>query len=159
MNVYTETQWFDEFYPKEWGNWREFYDIQKYRENQDVTGCSWMNYKLTGYCLSENECGLMTIRPYTYGKPYASDHFFVETTNDEIQPFYQVKTNKHYAGIQICKEMSNLDLYSIYIYGCDDSSYTKHFIGKTDLDLEIEFIKKSGISHIFEQDSGYFFTN
>lgn len=159
MNVYTEEQWFDTFYPKEWGNWRECYNIKKYRENVEVTGCSWMNYKLTGFCLSENENGLMGVRNYSYSKPQYLDHFFVETTCDEIQPFYQSKTNKYYSGIVISKLTSNLDIYQVYIYGCDDASYTKHFMSKCELENEVNRIKEFGIEHIFEKDSEYFFTN
>lgn len=159
MEVYTEDQWFDSFYPKEWGNWKEFYNIAKYRETQDVTGCTWMNYKLTGYCLSENKDGLMEIRKYNYSRPSVLDHFFVETTCDEIQPFTQPKVKKEYAGICVRKLTSNLEIYEVYIYGCDDASYTKHFNSKETLNHEIDVIKKYGISHIFYKDSEYFFTN
>lgn len=157
--VYSEEQWFDTFYPKEWGNWKEFYNIKKYRDGVSMSGCSWMNYKITGFCSGENAEGLMKVNQYIYSKPYYSDHFFVITTCDEIQPFYQPKVDEHYAGIGISKLYSNLDIYSIYIYGCDDASYTKHFNEKCELDSEIEKIKTLGISHIFTEKSGYFFTN
>ena len=159
IKVYSEEQWFDTFYPTEWGNWREFYNISKYRESQKITGCSWMNYKLTGYCLSENSEGLMKVNTYNYGKPYYYDHFFVETSCDEIQPFYQPRVNKYYAGVGISKLTSNLNIHSIYIYGCDDASYTKHFDNELELQTEISKIKMFGISHIFTEKSGYFFTN
>ena len=118
-----------------------------------------MNYKLTGYCLSEDENGLMKVCVYKYDKPRYLDHFFVETTCDEIQPFYQKQINKYFAGIAITKLMSNLDIYQVYIYGCDDASYTKHFISKCELENEVNKIKKFGIEHIFAKDSEYFFTN
>lgn len=159
MKVYTEDQWFDNFYPNGWGNWRDFYNIVKYRENPNATGCSWMNYKLTGYCLSENADGLMEVRKYNYSKPYSLDHFFVETTCVEIQPFSQAKTGKEYAGIRITRLTSNLDIYEVYVYGCDDASYTKHFSSEDELKHEIAVIKEYGIEHIFYKDSDYFFTN
>ena len=159
MKVYTEEQGFDSFYPVEWGNWKEFYNIAKYRETRGVTGCSWMNYKLTGYCLSENKDGLMEIRNYNYCKPHVLDHFFVETLCDEVQPFHQPKVGKDYAGITITKLTSNLEIYQVYVYGCDDASYTKHFSCKEDLDHEVKVIKEYGIEHIFYKDSEYFFTN
>lgn len=159
MKVYSEEQWFDAFYPKSWGNWKEFYNIKKYREYPKVTGCCWMNYKLTGFCVGENEEGLMGVHKYTYSKPSTLDHFFVETTCDEIQPFHQPKVDEYYTGIKISKMYSNLDIYEIYIYGCDDASYTKHFNNDQDLNDEIEKLKKFSISHIFNKDSGYFFTN
>ena len=93
------------------GNWREFYNIAAYREKSNVSGCSWMNYKLTGYCLTENKCGLMKVNKYTYDKPCTIDHFFVETDCCEIQPFFQQKVNRHYAGVVVNKLTSNLDIY------------------------------------------------
>ena len=159
IKVYSEDQWFDAFYPKEWGDWREFYNIKKYREGEKTTGCSWMNYKTTGFCLGENDQGLMKVVKFSYGKPYYSDHFFIQTNCVEIQPFYQPKVNEYYAGVGVSKLESNLDIYSIYIYGCDDSSYTKHFSSKEDLELAINEIKVYGISHIFDEKSKYFFTN
>ncbi len=159
MKVYTEDMWFDNFYPKEWGDWKEYYNIAKYRETMEVTGCSWMNYKLTGYCLSENKDGLMEVRKYNYSRPYTLDHFFVETCCDEIQPFFQPKSKSQWAGIFISKLTSNLDIYQIYVYGCDDASYTKHFSSEEDLNHEIKVIKDFGINHIFYQNSDYFFTN
>ena len=159
MEVYTEEQWFDKFYPKEWGNWRECFNIKKFSEHIEATGCSWMNYKLTGYCLSENENGLMKVCVYKHSKPQYLDHFFVETACDEIQPFYQKQINKHYAGIAVTKLTSNLEIYQVYIYGCDDASYTKHFISNCELENEVNRIKEFGIKHIFAKDSEYFFTN
>lgn len=159
MLVYSEEQWFDEFYPKEWGNWRECFNIKKFREHIEATGCCWMNYKTTGYCLSENGEGLMEIRPYKYSKPYTLEHFFVETACCEIQPFKQPKLNKMFAGVAVSKIQSNLTIYSVYIYGCDDASYTKHFSSEDGLNEELKYIKKYGIYHIFYKDSDYFFTN
>jgi hypothetical protein len=52
---------------------------------------------------------------------------------------------------------SNLDLYRVYISGHDDSSYTRHFLGRPSVLDEISYLKQYGVLDIQERD--YFFTN
>ena len=65
MIVLTEEEWFDKYYPKEWGNWREYYNIKAYRENGVLkTGCTWLNYRITGLVRSQNNNDLLEILKY-----------------------------------------------------------------------------------------------
>ena len=166
MKLFTEEEWFDTFYPKEFGNWREGFNIAKYRENPEATGCSRMNYCISGYLSCENSDGFMALNKYP---PDASqEHFFVECgykSDDKniawfIQPYFQKKDDTYYASVKISKMESNLDIYIIYISGCDDCSYTKHFVGKESLNKEVLQIKERGILDSIELvENGYFFTN
>jgi hypothetical protein len=163
MKIYSEEEWFEKFYPKSWGDWRTEFNIEMYRKHQNVTSCSWMNYKLTGWLTSEVN-GKMKVNKYS-SKPYCLDNFFVEcgqeSNEDEvcwfIQPYLQQKDKTYYAQISTHKMESNLDIYVIYISGCDDASYTKHVIGMYNLIQEVLYIKNNGIRDI--QNREYFFTN
>lgn len=164
--IFTEEEWFDEFYPKSWGNWREYYNANAYRENRGESGCTWMDYNMTGYLL--NSANLiregMKVNKWPEGKCPFLNCFFIECGSEEngdisyfIQPYFQYKDKTYYAKVVISKIESNLNLYKIHISGNDDSSYTKHFIGTLDLADEILRIEQEGIQEI--TDRGYFFSN
>jgi len=167
LKTYSEEEWFDTFYPKEWGNWRENYNAAMYSKHQGATGCCWMDYNETGFLLSDpDNTGFMKVvkRDYDTG---TVDYFFVECgTSDKeedvawfLQPYYQSKTKTYFAKVYAQKTESNLDLYRIHVSGNDDSSYEKHFIGLKDLKQGIDDIKTYGVEVIQESDQKYFFTN
>lgn len=164
MNIYKEDEWFDKFYPKEFGDWREGFNMKARIENPTATGCTWMDYKVAGYLTAVNENGMMILRPWSEDVGII-EHLFIscgESSNEEevdwfIQPYFQFKDQHYYASIKLTKEESNLDLYKVYISGNDDSSYTKHFIGLSYAGKELQYLRENGISDIRERD--YFFTN
>lgn len=160
FKIYSIEEWFNEFYPKSWGNWREFYNIKKYREQKNLTGCTWMDY--SGYAVVSGETdekGHMKVLYCLneFNKKYTIDNFFISCAPYFVQPYYQPKDKEYYVKVKAYKMESNLDLYCVYISGCDDSSYTKHFIGLSNLMNELKYIKENGILDI--QDREYFFTN
>jgi len=161
LEIYSEKEWFDTFYPKEWGNWQEAYNIGEYIKTPRLSGCVWMDYKLNGIVLSGKK--IMKILPWGDNCPYY-DHFFIEChpENDAfIQPHFQPKNQKSYASILLNKEESNLDLWKIKVAGNDDSSYSKHFIGLEAAMTELDKIKQKGITYIRNdyKASRFFFTN
>lgn len=163
MWIYTEEEWLDKFYPKEWGDWREEFNIGMLRKHRDLTGCNWMDYRLSGWLSGEDGDGKMKVNHRQY--PSTLDHFFIECgdADDEqnvchfLIPTLQKSVGKYFASVEVLKVESNLDLYQIYISGCDDSSFTKDFIGEDDLKEEVELIKRIGVSDIQSRD--YYFTN
>jgi len=169
LQVYTESEWFDTFYPKAWGDWRTHYNIRKFVENQGETACVWMDYGLTGRLEKVDErTGLMKVVPHhSKSKRNLLHAFFVECGDraDEnnvawfIQPYLQHKVNKYFAKVWVSRIKDNGTRYSIYIAGDDDSSYTKIFSDLDEVQKEIDRIKVNGIDHIQEIESGYEFTN
>lgn len=155
---FTEDEWFEEFYPHELGDWRKEFVV-----NND-SGCCWMDYCFNGFPLSSKN-DILPISKCPEVNPNFIDHFFIECGNllDEnnvcwfVQPYYQKKNETYYANVVVSKLESNLDLYEIYISGHDDSSYTKHFLSKSSILDEIDYLKNYGIDNI--QDREYFFTN
>lgn len=157
MDVFTEVQWFDTFYPVEWGDWRVDYNIGQYRDNTDKTGCTWMDYKLTGNLLGEDEDGLIKVLESPY-EGYLH-HYFIEVgaEGDYLIPYHQPSVGKKYVSVLVEKQESNLDLFSIRIAGVDDCSYTKDFIGYDDTVIELNRLLTDGVSGIRQRD--YYFTN
>lgn len=161
--VYTEEQYFDEFYPESWGDWRKECNIGMYREHPDATGVTWMDYHLTGYLCSSKEDGLMKVFPIN--RDGSVERFFIkcgdvkeESKVDRfIQPAFQSKTGEYFAGVSLEKCESNLDLYNMYISGADDSSFSKDYIGLESAMKDIDYIKENGITDITSMD--FYFTN
>lgn len=162
--IYTESEYFEEFYPKSWGDFREEYNLDMYRKQPRVSGCTWMDYYELGYCLAPDENNIMKVREIH--RPEIIERFFIKcgSLEDEskiaffIQPAFQSKTGEYYASVTLTKMESNLDLYKVFITGNDDSSYTKHFTSLRVAQECIEMIKYFGINHI--EDKEYeFFTN
>lgn len=160
-NVYSEEQWFDTFYPEELGNWKEEFNMREVRSGNYETGCSWMDYEKFGYVTNEDpNTGLMKVKNYTESDTL--EHFFIQCNKSTcafIQPIYQPLTKQYFASVSVRKIESNLDLYKMYIRGCDDSSYTKHFIGEKHVAYEIRRILREGIDYIQYAENGFFFTN
>ena len=163
--IYTPQELFENFYPKEWGDWRKEYNIKAYRENPDETVCAWMCYDGGTFLCGEDADGKMKVLTREW-----KDHretFFIScgplTGEDDcitawfLQPYGNNADNNAYAKVRVSKVESNLDLYEVYISGCDDSSYTKHFIGAAECDKEVAYIKEHGVIDIRDRD--YFFTN
>ena len=135
MLILTEEEWFDKYYPKEWGNWREYYNIKAYTEacktsyKQKITGCTWLNYKTTGYLSSSNDNSLMKVNSY-YDSSYISSVLF-QIDEDISNSFCGAEQpdNTYWVQGTMYKRESNLDLYTIKLFGIDDTSYSKDFIG------------------------------
>lgn len=163
--IYSESEYFDKFYPKSWGDWRKEYNIKMYCAHPRETGCTWMDYHETGYVLSENSEGIMVVREIP--RPGLIERFFIKcgSLEDEskiaffIQPAFQPKTQEYYASVTLTKMESNLDLYEVFITGIDDSSYTKHYNSLDSAMEDMADLKEYGINIIQEKESGFFFTN
>ena len=162
--IYTESEYFDEFYPKSWGDWRKEYNLKMYCKHPQESGCTWMDYYQEGYCLVEVS-GIMKVNPIK--RTGLIERFFIKcgSLEDEskiaffIQPAFQPKTGEYYASVTLTKMESNLDLYKVFITGNDDSSYTKHYISLRAALEDIRMIKDCGINHIEDEEYGFFFTN
>lgn len=161
MLVLTEEQWFDKYYPKEWGNWREAYNIKAYQDNgRFKTGCTWLNYRTTGYLYSQDENGLMKV--YSSNRNYIDSCLFEVSSSNYVADAFCAATQpdktKWVQGIMRKKE-SNLDLYSIKLFGIDDTSYTKDFIGLDSLIRDWNKIPYvlSNWDNLKKED--YYFTN
>lgn len=162
--ILSEEEWFERYYPKDWGDWRKSYNIALHRKQPDASGCCWMDYVTTGYLCNEidGEMKVMSMK-----QKDIINRFFIECGSlmDEanvayiIQPYLQRKDGLYFASVVARKLESNLDLYEIYVSGCDDASYTKQFIGLADLESAVTDLKQYGLSVIQEPDQQYFFTN
>lgn len=166
--IYSESEYFDKFYPKHWGDWRKEYNLKMYIAHPRETGCAWMDYYETGYVTAQNSEGVMEVREIS--RPELIERFFIKcgksgSLEDEskiaffIQPAFQPKTGEYYASVTLTKMESNLDLYEVFITGIDDSSYTKHYISLSVALNDIQLIKEYGISHIQNKEHDFFFTN
>jgi hypothetical protein len=149
MKIYTEKEWFDTFYPKEWGDWTKEYNINEYR-NRDKnikSACTWMDYHLFGIPLREKDGKMKIIKRHDKN---LIDHFFIECGNEkdvwlDVQPYLQID-GTYYASVLIDRLESNLELYRVYISGIDDSSFTSHCLGSIKLKDVVDRIKKYGPS-------------
>lgn len=106
----------------------------------------------------------MEVRKSSWGGASEVDTFFVSCGDGEddetawfLQPYLQPKDKTYYAKVSVTRMESNLSLYRVYISGCDDSSYTRHFLGWSSVQAEISYLKQHGVLDI--QDRDYFFTN
>jgi len=157
LKKYYEEEWFNEFYPNEWGDWKQNYNIAAYQKDCDETGCSWEHYSSVGF-LSAAVNGLMKVESWHGNNKRIVEHIFLECIDCEfIQPIYQKKDDAYYCEIELTKEDSNLDLYLLRVCGCDDCSYSKHIIGLDGCIKELERLDKDGINNITDFD--YFFSN
>ncbi len=129
MLILTEEDWFDRYYPKEWGNWREYYNIEAYRKNKHLSGCTWLNYIMTGYVLSEDDKGLMKINKRGSDSYIRSSLFQVSIDVYMSIGGFEQPDNTYWVHGEIYKHESNLKLYTIRLFGCDDTSYSKDFVG------------------------------
>lgn len=133
MIILTEEEWFDKYYPKQWGNWREYYNNKAYTEscksNNKITGCTWLNYNSTGFLYGVNDKGLMKVGVRDKN-PYIKSSLF-QVTKDICDMFCGPKQpdNTYWVQGTIYKRESNLELYMLCLSGIDDTSYTKDFIG------------------------------
>jgi hypothetical protein len=155
----SEEEWFDKYYPKEWGDWRNYYNIEEYCKNTEATGCTWLNYRTTGWVSGKRD-GLMEINSRREYNSYLNSTLF--SVNEEVgNTFCGAKQPDGTIWVQatIYKQESNLDLYTIRLFGIDDASYSKDFIG---LDSLLE--GWSLISYVLEDPANlnkehYYFTN
>lgn len=163
--IYSESEYFDEFYPKSWGDWRKEYNLKMYCKHPRESGCTWMDYYETGYTLTEDFRGIMEVREIH--RPEIIERFFIKcgSLEDEstiaffIQPAFQPKTREYYCSVTLTKMESNLDLYKVFITGNDDSSYTKHFTSLDSAMSDMADLKEYGIDIIRDKESEFFFTN
>jgi len=158
MLVLTEEEWFDEYYPKEWGDWRQEYNAKAYRENGVIrSGCTWLNYKVTGWLAGSND--LLVVNKHSDCRYIKSSLF--EVSDDICTMFCGPRQPDGSCWVQgtIYKCESNLELYTITLFGIDDMSYSKDFIG---LDSVLEGWDKlpqllTDMSLLFKDS--YYFTN
>ena len=160
MKVFEEEEWFEEFYPKEWGDWRKAYNIREFANQfasgKQISGCTWMDYSKTGGLMGEID-GTMEVIPHM-ADPECFESFFIESTKEFCQPYYQPKDNTHYLKVTAERMESNLDLYVIHVAGHDDCSYTRHCLSLSSMRKAIKDLKKHGTSTV-EYSSNYFFSN
>lgn len=133
----TEKEWFDKYYPKEWGDWRKCYNLKEYRKNEEKSGCSWLNYQITGWVGGENSEELMKIHSYKEHNScfnfclnfcLKSSLFSVNETISNLFCAAQQPDGTKWVQAILKKIESNLDLYTIKLFGIDDTSYSKDFI-------------------------------
>jgi len=154
FEVLTEEEYFDRYYPKSAGNWKEFYNIDAYRKND--FGIAWMCYKKYGYLCSEVD-GKMKVQKWDDSYSSYIHSFFMECRMSILCP-YITQDNKWWAQVTLRKEESNLDLYTIYIGGCDDASWSLHVIGLPQANEVIEKLKRN-ITPETLKEFEFFFTN
>ena len=146
-------------YMKTYGEW----DYEARVVNDSVC---WMNYKITGIPLSPDKDGIMRVIPWDSrndrginGSPYI-ESFLVRADRDDerfICPFKQEKDNTKWAHVITSKMESNLDIWIIKVFGCDDASYTCHFLAEQEMLRAVDILKDVGITAI--EELGFFFTN
>ena len=153
FEVLTEEEYFDRYYPKEFGDWKEFYNIGEYRKKTNI-GIAWMCYKKYGF-LCKEEDGKMKVTKWSVS-PYI-DSLFMECRMSGLCP-YKTQDNKWWAQVTLRKMESNLDLYEIHIEGCDDSSWSLHILGNDAANGVMEKLKKN-ITMETINEMGFFFTN
>lgn len=159
--VLQEEEYFNRYYPKEFGNWRELYNIQAYKdacaEGKDPGVC-WMCYKKTGIVLSGSDIpGCMKI--ISWSVPVYIESFFISGAGAYLCP-YKTLDKKTWGQVTLRKMESNLPIFVIHIGGCDDSSYSIHCMGEDEARKVLGLITENGIEDIcFLTSLGFFFTN
>lgn len=161
--ILTELEWFEEYYPKHWGDFTKEYNLNEYLKS-DETACSWMCYENLGYLSSEDGKGIMKVnkRDDSYLRDNHKDVLFIECSKEDrfIQPYQQPKDGRYFFKVVLSKEESNLDLWRLYVVGCDDSSYTSHYIGYQVAKESLDDIVKYGIGVVeCGIGSDWFFSN
>jgi hypothetical protein len=116
---------------------------------------TWMNYKSTGIVCSDGKIiSFGEVSSYLESFLVRADHG--DDVDWFIQPFKQ-DDGSYWAQVVLSNIPSNLPLCKIHIFGCDDASYSKHYLSLDDAYKDIEFFKDNGISKIDSMD--FFFTN
>ena len=159
VNVLSEVEWFDTYYPKEWGNWREYFNFEQSHLVENKTGCTIDHYNVYGRATLPDTLGRMFIKTDIISN--CIDAIFVEVTDKDIiekfSPIYQPKDQKYFFSITCNKQKSNLDLYSIDVFNSCNLCYAKDFIGLIDMYNELSNIKNKGISYIINDTSSEFY--
>lgn len=162
MKWLTEEQWFDTYYPPEWGDWRKFFNAPKYQNSYNKTGCSFRDYSLTGKILR-----LAWNEIWGVDQPdgYTLDHLFirVDPANHPVMalPIYQSKTDDYWLRITCQKlpEYKGISLekgkFVVTISDDDDFYADKFFQTENEARTEIERLKETGITHDSIWNSGY----
>lgn len=194
MKTLTIQEWFDTYYPKEWGDWRKYYNIGMYRNTHNKTGCAWMDYgdgleliglnnrtdilktkkvkPVKGKEVRFVQCGTKAdestvnwyIQPYeqpdgTYwGKVILRQPDYKQFSDEERYDINNCSLNLDLSKYPTKSNAKDIDLWEIYIAGCDDASYTKQIIGKEEALSQFKLIIENGIPYDFK-DCGYEFTN
>jgi hypothetical protein len=120
---------------------------------------SWLNYRMCGTVFDHtvqeradsgylNSFLVQAIHTPTYEDDDGIDWY--------ICPFEQTD-NTYWAQCILTKMESNLELYVVCVFGCDDASYSKHYLSVEEANADLEEIKRSGISSIYKMK--FFFTN
>ena len=167
--ILTEEQWFDTYYPKSWGDWRKEYNLEMFQTTKDETACTYLDYGSTGFTIRfGGDCPILMVRSWVHGYP-APTNYFMEVDGENssfIQPYKQPKDGKFFVKFALRKVESNLNLYETHFVGCDDVSYSKHYVGdKKSNFLAQELFEKDvnelmkDFTFILNPDSGFFFTN
>lgn len=160
----SESDWFDKYYPKAWGNWREEYNYGEYRDQQypKIVPCTWMNYRSSGYLEKGSK---KILRVYRHPVQMYIDSFLVCDEFNKcafIQPFHaadgsfwshiflqdmaalRANNPKIGWGESVC--------YRMYCFGSDDAAKEKLYcVDEFESALEdINMIKAFGMEYVDE---------
>jgi hypothetical protein len=146
-------EWFDEYYPKEWGDWRKEYNAGKFRETRG-TACTYRDYYGTGARLGATTIdGIIHVIDHDGYK--AKHHIFVDATEaDYISPCVQPKDGREFASV-IVNEYEAIS--TIQVTGCDDVTFTKEYENYYELMTDFEAIRRLGVGRngFYLPDNGF----
>jgi hypothetical protein len=137
----TVEEWFDEYYPKEWGDWRKEYNIGKFRETRG-TACTYLEYYGTGARLgATTRDGRIPVIDHEGHK--VKHRIFVDATEAHyVNSYVQPKDGKEFASV-IVNEYESIS--TIQVTGCDDAAFIKEYENYYDLMQDFEAIRALGV--------------
>ncbi len=129
-------------------NYMKTYGKEDYKTRVTNNIVCWMNYKITGIPLSQDKNGIMKVISWISGSPYIDSFLVRADRHDEnfICPFRQCKDGTKWAHVITSKMVSNKNIWVIKVFGCDDASYTCHYLELDKMKMDIRIIKDRGIS-------------
>ncbi len=140
-------KWVSDEYVPNWMSEKDYiiyYGGEEALTEYDVSNngpINWMNYYMVG-----NVCGS---KVYPNNSNFYLDSFLVQCSKDNIiGPFRQKKDKTYWAQVVLHKFESNLDIWMIHIFGCDDAAFSKHYTSKELMTKDLEFIKQYGIEDL-----------
>lgn len=102
---------------------------------------NWMNYYKTGW-VSGN-------RVYKNSSTHVIDSFLFQCDEDHrLGPFRQKSDNTFWIQAYSYKMDSNLDIWALHMFGCDDAACTKHYLSELDLQEDINRLKFFGVDDL-----------
>ena len=140
----------EEDYMKKYGN----PDYQEVCTNDKVC---WMNYRKVGIVLGADDDGIMKVSPRLMENFYINSFLVQVPEEDDIICAFKQSDDTRWAHVVTHKMDSNLGIWVIYIFGCDDSSYTCHYLTLDKMEKDLERLKEEGIKML--KGSDFFFTN